>query len=160
MPRLSVLARSPAIALRRMAARRLSLKQIILTGEWVILLAAVAYAAGRAVPSAWRHLNTDFPNYYVTAHLLREGYRTDRIYEWIWIQRQKDRMGIAPGDQPVVGFIPHTPFSALLMWPLTYWQPLTAKRIWIVCNLLVVLAVAVLLHSLTQLPWRHIALLK
>ena len=159
MPRLSVLARSPAIALRRMAACRLSLKQIILTGEWVILLAAVAYAGGRAVPSAWRHLNTDFPNYYVTAHLLREGYRTDRIYEWIWIQRQKDRMGIAPGDQPVVGFIPHTPFSALLMWPLTYWQPLTAKRIWIVCNLLMVLAVAVLLHSLTQVPWRHIALL-
>ena len=88
MPPLSVLARSPAIALRRMAARPLSLKQIILTGEWVILLAAVAYAGGRAVPSAWRHLNTDFPNYYVTAHLLREGYRTDRIYEWIWIQRQ------------------------------------------------------------------------
>jgi len=135
------------------------LQHIILIGEWVILLAAVGYIGGRALPSAWRRLNTDFPNYYVTARLLHENYRTDRVYEWIWIQRQKDRMGIRPVDQPVVGFIPHTPFSALLMWPLTYWPPLTAKRTWIVCNLLLVLAVAVLLRSLTRLPWRRIALL-
>ncbi len=45
------------------------------------------------------------------------------------------------------------------MWPLTYWTPLTAKRIWIVCNLLLVVAVAVLLQSLTRLSWRRIALL-
>jgi hypothetical protein len=135
------------------------LKRLILLGEWLLLLAAVAYIGGRALPKAWQRLNTDFPNYYVTARLLREGYSTNRVYEWIWIQRQKDRMGIGPADQPVVGFIPHTPFSALLMRPLTYWPPLAAKRIWIVCNLLLVAAVVSLLRSLTQLPWRGIALL-
>ena len=140
-------------------ARASFLKRLIVVGEWLLLLAAVAYIGGRALPKAWRRLNTDFPNYYVTARLLREGYSTNRIYEWIWIQRQKDRMGIGPADQPVVGFIPHTPFSALLMRPLTYWPPLAAKRIWIVCNLLLVAAVVLLLRSLTQLPWRRIALL-
>jgi hypothetical protein len=159
VPLLSTPASSHPIASRRVAARTLSLEQIILIGEWVILLAAVAYIGGRALPRAWHRLNTDFPNYYVTARLLREDYRTDRIYEWIWLQRQKDRMGIRPADQPVVGFIPHTPFSALLIWPLTHWPPLTAKRIWIVCNLVSVLTVGVLLRSLTQLPWRRIALL-
>ncbi len=124
-----------------------------------MLFAALLYIGGRALPRAWLHLNTDFPNYYVTARLLREGYSTSRIYEWIWLQRQKDRMGIGPSDQPVVGFTPHTPFSALLMWPLTYWPPLAAKRIWIVFNLLLLVAVAVLSRSLTRLSWRRLALL-
>ncbi len=136
-----------------------SARKIAPVVEWLLLLAASAFIGGRALPRAWQHLNTDFPNYYVTARLLHEGYNTNRIYEWIWLQRQKDRMGIRPSDQPVVGFVPHTPFSALVMWPLTYWPPLTAKRIWIVCNLLLVVAVAVLLQSLTRLPWRRVALL-
>ncbi len=59
---------------------------------------------GRALPRAWQQLNTDFPNYYVTAHLLREGYNTNRVYEWIWLQRQKDRMGIKPSDPACCGF--------------------------------------------------------
>src|SRR5580704_15283600 len=103
--------------------------------EWIIVAAALAYFAGRGLPRAWQSLNTDFPNYYITARLLREGYSTTHLYEWIWLQRQKDRMGIRASDQPVVGFLPDTPFSALLVWPLTHWLPLTAKRIWIVFNL-------------------------
>jgi hypothetical protein len=127
--------------------------------EWMVLLAALAFAAGRVLPRAWRHLNTDFPNYYVTARLLREGYSTAHMYEWIWLQRQKDRMGILSSDQPVVGFVPHTPFSALMVYPLTRWPPLLAKRIWIIANLMLVVVVAGLLRSLTGLEWRHIALL-
>lgn len=131
----------------------------VLAAEWAVLAVAAMYFGGRALPRAWRHLNTDFPNYYVTARLLREGYNTSRIYEWIWLQRQKDHMGIRRGDQPVVGFVPHTPFSALVMWPLTFWPPLAAKHIWIVFNLMLLAAVAVLLRSLTQLPWRRLALI-
>ena len=62
--------------------------------EWLFLLIALAYLGGRTLPRAWERLNTDFPNYYITARLLREGYDTSRIYEWIWIQRQKDHLGI------------------------------------------------------------------
>lgn len=127
--------------------------------QWLLVLALAAYIGGRALPRAWNHLNTDFPNYYITARLLREGYGTDRIYEWIWLQRQKDRMGISRSDQPVVGFEPDTPFSSLVMWPLASRPPLSAKHLWIICNLLLLLAVAALLRSLTELPWRVIALL-
>jgi hypothetical protein len=133
--------------------------RVVFFVEWALLFAALLYCGGRVLPRAWQHLNTDFPNYYVTARLLREGYSTSRVYEWIWFQRQKDHMGISRSDQPVVGFVPHTPFSALLMWPLTYWPPLTAKRIWIVFNFLLLGAVAALLRSLTHLPWRRLALL-
>jgi len=94
--------------------------QVIVAAEWLVLIAGVRYLCGRTMPLAWQHLNTDLPTYYLTARLLREGYNTDRVYEWIWIQREKDRFGIKKSDQPIVAFVPLTPFSALVMWPLTY----------------------------------------
>lgn len=127
--------------------------------EWVVLLAGTAYLGGRSLPRAWQSLNTDFPNYYTVARLLREGCSTERVYEWIWIQRQKDHLGIRKADQPIVGFVPLTPFSALPFLPLTYCAPLTAKHVWIILNLGLLAAVAGLLHSLTGLLWRRIGLL-
>ncbi len=135
------------------------IERLIRACEWILLLATIAYIGGRALPRAWSHLNTDFPNYYLTARLLREGDRTNRIYEWIWLQRQKDRMGIQASDQPLVGFLPDTPFSALLVWPLTSRPPLAAKQVWIILNLILLGLVAVMLRSITQLPWRRLALL-
>ena len=131
----------------------------LVADEWIVLLAALAYLGGRTLPRAWKSLNTDFPNYYVTARLLREGYSTDRVYEWLWIQRQKDHIGITKADQPIVGFISHTPFSALVVWPLTGFSALTAKHIWIVVNLLFLVSIAALLNSISELGWRRIALL-
>jgi len=153
---------SPPIAAARSPVTRTSpIRQprLARTIEWIVLLAALVYCADRALPRSWRHLSTDFPNYYITARLLHEGYATHRIYDWTWLQRQKDRMGILRSDQPVVGFVPNPPFSALPVWPLTYWPPLTAKHIWIACNLLLLIGVAVLLRSLTRLEWRRIALI-
>jgi Glycosyltransferase family 87/WD40-like Beta Propeller Repeat len=135
------------------------LPKLVVVVEWLVLLVALGYLVGRTLPSAWRPLNTDFPNYYITARLLREGYGTDRIYEWIWFQRQKDHLGIRKADQPIVGFVPDTPFSALVVWPLTFWAPLAAKHIWTLVNLALLAWVAVLLRSLTAMDRRRIALL-
>lgn len=134
-------------------------KRLIRITEWLFLLVTIGYAGGRALPRAWQRLNTDFPNYYITAHLLREGIPSDRAYEWIWFQRQKDHLGITREEQPLVGFVPHTPFSALLLEPLTFWSPLVAKRLWIGINLVLLAGVALLLRALTQLAWRRLALL-
>jgi hypothetical protein len=128
----------------------------VLVSECLLLLIALVYFGSRTLPRSWQKLNTDFPNYYVTARLLHEGYDTNRIYEWIWIQRQKDHREI---DQPIVGFVPHTPFSALVMRPLAKWPPLTAKHVWLGLNALFLLGTFLLLHSLTGLHWRRLALL-
>ena len=133
--------------------------RLIIAAEWLALLAGLGYLCVRTLPRAWQKLDTDFPNYYLTARLLREGYDTDRIYDWIWAQRQKNRIKIEKSDQPVVAFVPLTPFSALLVWPLTSWAPLSAKHIWIALNLAVLVPVGVFMHSLTPLGWRRIALL-
>jgi hypothetical protein len=69
-------------------------------------------------------LITDFPNYYLSARLAHEGYDTSRMYEWDWLQREKDHRAI---DIRVIGLAPITPFSTLVMWPLTGIAPLAAK---------------------------------
>ena len=133
--------------------------KLIIAAEWLALLAAVSYMCVRTLPRAWQKLDTDFPNYYLAARLLHEGYDTDRIYEWIWMQRQKDHIRIEKSDQPIVAFVTLTPFSALLVWPLTAWEPLSAKHIWIAFNLALLVPVGFFIHLLTSLEWRRIALL-
>ncbi len=156
---LLVTASQPGEASWRMNLPTAGRTRFVVAVEWVVLLMGVVYFAGYSLPRGWRRLNTDFPNYYITARLQREGFSTQRLFEWIWFQRQKDHMGISRADQPVVGFVPDTPISALVVWPLTYWSPLTAKRFWIVINLGFLAIVAALLQSLTALGWRRIALL-
>ena len=103
-----------------------------------------------------RILNTDFPNYYLGARLLREGYGLDRIYDWIWLQRIKDHWGL---DQPLVGFAGLTPFSALPLLPFSMLPALVAKRIWIVASLLFLSSSVELLSRVTSLGRRRIWLL-
>ena len=131
------------------------LHQWMCIGEWMLLALLVAYLGVRTLPRAWRTLNTDFPNYYLTARLTREHYDTSRIYEWVWVQRQKDHHDI---DQRIVGMVPITPFSTLVVWPLTSMSVLSAKHCWLILNLGLLVATLVLLRSLTHLPWRRIAL--
>lgn len=67
--------------------------------------------------------------------LVHEGYDTGRVYEWVWLQRQKDLRAI---DIPIVELIPMTPFSALVMWPVAELPALTAKHVWMFVNLALV----------------------
>jgi hypothetical protein len=124
-------------------------------GEWVLFALLATQMGIRTLPKAWRTLNTDFPNYYLTARLIREHYDTSRVYEWIWLQRQKDHRDI---DQRIVAMVPITPFSTLVVYPLTSMPALAAKHCWLILNLAVLLATLSLLGALTRLPWRQIAL--
>jgi hypothetical protein len=124
--------------------------------ELGMLLLAVFYLCVHTIPRSWRKLNTDFPNYYLTARLAHEGYDTTRIYEWTWLQREKDHRAI---DDSVIGMIPITPFSTLVMWPLTTLQPLTAKHIWIIVNFALLVPLCWMLRSMTGLTYQRIVLL-
>ncbi len=123
--------------------------------ERIVLLLLLLYMGLHTLPRAWRSLITDFPNYYIAARLAHEGYDTSRMYEWTWIEREKDHRSI---DVRVIGLAPITPFSTLVIWPLTSLAPLTAKQVWIVTNLLLLLPLAWFLQSMTGLGYRRIAL--
>ena len=120
-----------------------------------MLCVAVLYLSVHTLPKAWRTLNTDFPNYYMAARLVHEGYDTSRMYEWTWIEREKDHRGV---DDRVIGLLPITPFSTLAVWPIAELKPLTAKHVWIVFNLLLLIPMAWMLRRMTGLSYARIVL--
>jgi hypothetical protein len=124
--------------------------------EAVVCLALALLLFVKGIIPAWRVLNTDFPNYYLVARLVHEGYSLDRIYDWVWLQRIKDHWNIA---QPLVGFAGLTPFSALPILPLAAFSALTAKRIWIIANLCFLGITTEVLHRSTSLRRRRVYLL-
>jgi hypothetical protein len=124
--------------------------------EWVLAACLLAWFACTTIPRAWQSLNTDFSNYYITAHLVRDHSSTSRIYEWIWFQRQKDHLGV---EQSLSAMPPLTPFSTLFLWPLTTLAPLAAKHCWLVASAVLLLVVAWMLRRRTGLRWSRIALL-
>jgi hypothetical protein len=126
------------------------------TLEAACCLILAALLLWKGILPGWRTLNTDFPNYYLVARLLREGYSLDRIYDWIWLQRIKDHWGL---DQPLVGFAGLTPFSALPVLPFSIFSAIAAKRLWILVNVLLLCSSVELLSRATSLGKRHIWLL-
>lgn len=124
--------------------------------EWALITLLLVQIGARTAPKAWRTLNTDFPNYYLTARLVREHYDLSRVYEWIWLQRQKDHHVV---DQRIVEMVPITPFSTLVVYPFALMPALTAKHCWLIANLCLLIATLCFLHPLTGLPWRHILLI-
>ena len=125
--------------------------------ERFALMSLVILFATKGLLPAWRQVTSDFPNYYVVARLYRAHMPVEKVYDWIWLQREKDRLGLK--GVGVVGFVPLTLPSMLPILPLTEFSPLAAKRIWTVVNLLCLFAIAELLRRITRLSRRRIAIL-
>jgi hypothetical protein len=124
--------------------------------EHLFLLILIAAFAVKGLVPAWRHLNSDFPNYYLVARLYRAGYPLERVYDWTWLQRQKDHQGI---DRGLVSFVPSTLPSALVVAPWSSLPPLEAKHRWLVLNLALLPLIVFLLVRMTTLGWERVALL-
>ena len=119
--------------------------------EWLCVAVLAVVLLQKGIAPGWHVLNTDFPNYYLVARLLREGYGLDRIYDWIWLQRVKDHWGL---DQPLVGFAGLTPLSALPVLPIAGLPALVAKRVWMVANVAFLFGTIEALRHTTQLKRR------
>src|SRR5262252_9113325 len=123
--------------------------------EILILSVLIAVFAWRSFVPAWHSLNTDFPSYYVAASLFTRGDSLSRVYDWTWFQRQKDHAGI---ENRVVAFNALTLYSALPIVPLTSFEPLSAKRYWLIINLLFLGFCAFALHRMTNMSLVRITL--
>ena len=124
--------------------------------EYALLLAFVGAFLWRGLLPAWKTLNTDFPDYYLAARLYHQGYSLDQVYDWTWIQRQKDHAEI---PRPIVTFTLLTPFSLLPALPFSGLPPLEAKHCWLLLNLVFLALAAGLLYRMSNLGARRVALL-
>ena len=124
--------------------------------ERALLLILILYLSIHIIPRAWKSLITDFPNYYTAAQLADQHFDTSRMYEWQWIEREKDHRAI---PIRVIGLSPITPFSTLFVWPLTHLGALAAKRVWITLSLLLLFTTGWMIRSMTGLSYQRIALI-
>ena len=124
--------------------------------ERAALCALILYFCVHTMPRAWKSLVTDFPNYYIAAQLVHDGADTSRMYEWQWLEREKDHRAI---PIRVIGLVPITPFSTLFVWPLAALKALAAKRVWIILSLALLVPIGWQLRSMTGLSYRRIALI-
>jgi hypothetical protein len=104
----------------------------------------------------WMNAETDFPNYYTAAVLVREHQPLHRFYDWTWFARQMNRAG--NGTQ-LGAYTPQTPLTMLPMVAFAGFPPQTAKRIWLVSNLLFLATTVWLLSRMTGFRFETIWLL-
>jgi Glycosyltransferase family 87 len=127
---------------------RTAVRLLALAGACVFF--ATSFRAG------WNRSETDFPNYYTAAVLVRNGQPLHNYYEWTWFQRQMNYAGI---ENQLGGYIPQTPLTMLPLVPVTGLAVQHAKRVWLVFNL-GFLAISIwLLSRVTRFRMAEIALL-
>jgi len=123
--------------------------------QHAVLLVLLAGFVVKGFVPAWRTVNSDFADYYVVARLYHAGYPLERVYDWTWLQRQKDRQSI---NQALVSFSPSTLLSALPIVPFTPLPALAAKRGWLVANIIFLSLTILLCTRFTKLGWERVAI--
>src|SRR5258708_6791407 len=73
----------------------------------VAMLATIAFLA-TTFRAGWNRAETDFPNYYTAAVLVRKGAPLHSYYDWTWFQRQMNYAGV---ENQLGGYIPQTPLT-------------------------------------------------
>jgi hypothetical protein len=102
-----------------------------------LFLLITAFRAG------WTRAETDFPNYYTAARLVRQHQPLHNYYDWTWFARQMNYSG---NGRQLGSYTTQTPLTMLPMVALAGFPPQRAKQIWLIFNL-VFLGVTVWLLS-------------
>ena len=114
-------------------------------------LLALMFAVFVFLPSL-KSVNTDFPNYYVSSKMLIDGVDLKKAYDNVEFNRQLLLYGI---ENEIVSFVPYPPVNALLMLPLAGLQPLNAKFIWNLLNVIFLLFSVIIISRLAGLNFYY-----
>lgn len=95
---------------------------------------------------AWSNLNSDFPNYYTSSKLLLDGKNLSKIYDDKWFQQKINEYGI----DEIGKFSPFPPPTVFVMIPEALFNPITAKRVYLLLNLLVLIITALLFKKISS----------
>src|SRR5262249_24451048 len=104
----------------------------------------------------WTRGETDFPNYYTAAVLVRHRAPLRDYYDWTWFQRQMIFAGVR---NQLGAYLPQTPLTMLPIVPMAGFPVQTAKQIWLLLNLGFLAATLWMLAKATQIPIECIAIL-
>jgi hypothetical protein len=122
----------------------------------VAALLAFAFFLGTSFLRGWTREETDFPNYYTAAVLVRQGQPLRKYYDWTWFARQRNYAG---SELRLGAYTPHTPLTMLPMVGLAGFPLQRAKQIWLLCNLFFLGAAVWLMSRMTRVRMESIWLL-
>ena len=113
-----------------MPTSRLHSTNSLLARAWIVFLLAglAAYILHKGIVPAMSEIDADFSGYFVSAKIVADGGDTRRLYDDDWFREQIRLYGMESAKNPGK-FAPFPPPTALLLVPLTHFQPLTALRI-------------------------------
>ncbi len=97
--------------------------------------------------AGWTRTETDFPNYYTAARILRRAEPLRDYYDWTSFQRQ---MNYAGAELQLGGYAAQTPLTMLPLVPLTSLPIQRAKQVWLLCNLAFLAATVWILSRVTR----------
>ncbi|MGB7849098.1 MAG: glycosyltransferase 87 family protein [Candidatus Acidiferrum sp.] len=106
-----------------------------------LFLLVTAFRAG------WTRAETDFPNYYTAATLVRQHQPLRNYYDWTWFARQMNYSG---NGRQLGAYTPQTPLTMIPMVPLTGFTAQAAKQIWLIFDLVFLGATVWLLSRVTR----------
>ena len=122
----------------------------------VLALLAFLFFLATAFRAGWQRLESDFPNYYTAAVLVEKHEPLRNYYDWTWFARQMVYVGI---EHQLGTYTAQTPLTMLPMVALARFPVQTAKRGWLVCNLIFLAAALCLLSQVTKFRIEQIWLL-
>ncbi len=114
-----------------------------------------AFIFWKGVLPAFKEVNSDFANYYVSARMIVQHKPLDSLYNNAWFEKQIHNMGIdTPGK-----FSPFPPITAFVMIPLVGMSPIHAQQLFTVINLLLLFGCTWLIRNITGWNWCFSSLL-
>jgi hypothetical protein len=123
--------------------------------RWLTLVSFV-FLLATAFRAGWQRAETDFPNYYTAAVIVRKREPLRNYYDWTWFQRQINYAGT---ERQLGGYYPNTPLTMVPLAGLAFLPVQRAKQIWLLCNLAFLIATVWLLSRVSRFSFEQIWLL-
>jgi hypothetical protein len=117
--------------------------------QWVLFAALLAFHVKYGVIAGSNKMETDFPNYYLSAKMLAQHKNIDSLYTTNGLQLQLDSAGIAAKGS----FNTFPPSTILVMLPLANMDIGTAKNIWMLVQILCLLGIVIVCSQFIQKPF-------
>lgn len=120
-----------------------------------LFIAFLSFQIYFGIVPGWKNINSDFPNYYVAAQLLFEDKSNLDLYNNDWFQKEIKLHAI----DAVGKFSPFPPPTAFILAPISFLNPLAAKKVWLIINIGLIFLIAASIKKITELNYRDSLLL-
>ena len=121
--------------------------KFIKLGLTILFFGYIIYSG---VFKTWGIISNDFSNYYISSQIVVHQDDLTILYNDSLFNQYVNKYGISQGSK----FSQYPPLTSFIMIPLTIFDPVTAKKIWTVLNIIFLLGCIMITRNLFSLTWQ------